>query len=636
MVVFFNNHQHSLVPQVIEVLQQLEDDPQRLALERDREPPPPYQSSGETTQPPTPGPPVIDEYAQRCKRRKAHYRSQPGIQFDSQTYREHKRIIYQLDRCRSGRKQTLPFDQSMDLQANAENNVRSRWIEQGIWLDAWGPAWPEGSEPMTTRWRFSRHRPDRFPEPGGRWGHEKKPEEQPDSAPEPQEDQQSKYHGSVFLSGASKPEQSKAAVEDSASPPQPRDSAEASPRDPEASRPYYQFLAQISHEREWIKDELEYKRTRTFDIDAMAYESVKKNWIEDGVWDSEWGDLPGMTWRHEYPMENEADERPYPFVSGFASIKDTQLAPAPGFSGYPRLFGPGALEGAESGRREARARGPFCAPALEPVHPGQDNGGAKALNHPPADANEAQYPEQITNRRLQDVGSPDEQRNIEQAPSAADSCVQDRSQRFVESAQASNSVRNGKKRILNHDEDNEFCEERNSKPPPSKRPRRGRRGQTLINRAASEANANSAGGPQDTNPVARKSIRTTRKTGSAGNEASQNRAGKDVIVNTASRRDGPTEMVVDSPAPPALGKPPLRRSARIAAREKQSRAAIDKPEPPRQKVTKVIQAPTAPLQGRQLRPRTTKVAEGNHPNRRAGRGTSKPKGRMNTNRRRRQ
>lgn len=65
----------------------------------------------------------------------ARYKSTPLNQFKSQARRERERLEHQLSEERFGRRQTLLWDQSSDLQANSENNVRSRWVEQGIWGD---------------------------------------------------------------------------------------------------------------------------------------------------------------------------------------------------------------------------------------------------------------------------------------------------------------------------------------------------------------------------------------------------------------------------------------------------------------------------------------------------------------------
>ncbi|RMJ18656.1 hypothetical protein BHE90_002781 [Fusarium euwallaceae] len=74
----------------------------------------------------------------------------------------------------------------------------------------------------------------------------------------------------------------------------------------EASRPYRQFLYQIVKEREWVKDEMNFQiRHYDVDLDAMAYETVKHNWTESGLWNPEWKELPGGTWLHEDPIQEE-------------------------------------------------------------------------------------------------------------------------------------------------------------------------------------------------------------------------------------------------------------------------------------------------------------------------------------------
>lgn len=685
MAFLFNNRQRNIIPQVIEALQQIEDDPQRLDLERDSEPPPPYRS-GETTQPPSPeppGPPAIDQYVLRQNMLEARGASRPAAQFKSQTNREHDRLLHQLDRERSGRKQTLPFDMSMDLQANADNNVRSRWVKQGIWMDDWGPAWPKGSEPLSINWTT---RPERYPEPGAYWGHEKKPEKQPSPALEPKETQRSK----VFTFGASKPKQSEAASKDAASPPQPKDCAETSPRDSEASRPFNQFFAQMDHEREWIKDELQYNRTSAFDIDRMVYESVKKNWIEDDLWIPEWDDLPGMAWRHEHLMPEGLPESP-------------SLGPAV-FSEYPRIYGSGYIPAADSqllnerpdnatsdsvNTKNTQSAGCFsfgrklapevdAQPEDENVTP---NGTGKAeesevknrpspretqASSPPAVDNEAQYPEQLRDPPPKNVDLPGEQMNLEQTPSASYFRVQNQMQGliqpFVGSAQASHSGASGKKRVLVSDEDNEFREERSSKPPPTKRPRRGGRGQGHTNPPGKDAIAHTTSHCDGTQPVVespapaalekspRRSARVTArdcdkrdpksppskrpKRGGRGHTHTI-LAGRDAIANITSH-NGHTQPVVDSPVPSTSAKPPPRRSARIAARQNQSRDTVDKPNSPHQRVTQVTQASTVPLRMRQPRSRMSKVEKGSRPTRNAGNGKSRRDRMTNTNRRRRQ
>jgi hypothetical protein len=81
--------------------------------------------------------------------------------------RERERLEYQNDQTLRGCKQTFPFNLTLDYRANAENNIRNGWIEQGIWNPAWGPAWPDGTKPSDNRWFYSRSRPD-GPSPSGR------------------------------------------------------------------------------------------------------------------------------------------------------------------------------------------------------------------------------------------------------------------------------------------------------------------------------------------------------------------------------------------------------------------------------------------------------------------------------------
>jgi len=113
-------------------------------------------------------------------------------------------------------------------------------------------------------------------------------------------------------------------------------------RDREASRPYHQFLAQVSLERDRILAELnrpkpppkhplliawwgdprdieaevaqwerdmarheadERRVPLPIDANAIAYERVKAAWTEWHVWNPKWGVLPGMSWHHEVPFD---------------------------------------------------------------------------------------------------------------------------------------------------------------------------------------------------------------------------------------------------------------------------------------------------------------------------------------------
>lgn len=46
------------------------------------------------------------------------------------------------------------------------------------------------------------------------------------------------------------------------------------------------------------------------DINTTAYENVKNTWTKRGIWNKRWGILPGMWWKHEEPLEEEAANGP--------------------------------------------------------------------------------------------------------------------------------------------------------------------------------------------------------------------------------------------------------------------------------------------------------------------------------------
>lgn len=112
-------------------------------------------------------------------------------------------------------------------------------------------------------------------------------------------------------------------------------------REREASRPFHQFVYQVSKERERIQDEMNSPTMRSFDpfrtiygkidyylhnwaperrfqeepnegratdetppdINTAAYARVKDTWTKRGIWNREWGLLPGMSWKHEQSLE---------------------------------------------------------------------------------------------------------------------------------------------------------------------------------------------------------------------------------------------------------------------------------------------------------------------------------------------
>ncbi|KAA6412362.1 MAG: hypothetical protein FRX48_03352 [Lasallia pustulata] len=86
-------------------------------------------------------------------------------------------------------------------------------------------------------------------------------------------------------------------------------------REREASRPYHQFVYQISKERERIEHESRSAEgSNNADINTKAYENVKNTWVKRGIWKTKWGILPGMSWKHEEPIEQVIEDSLMPEI----------------------------------------------------------------------------------------------------------------------------------------------------------------------------------------------------------------------------------------------------------------------------------------------------------------------------------
>jgi hypothetical protein len=166
----------------------------------------------------------------------------------------------------------------------AQENVKKRWVEQGIWNDKW----------------------DQFA--AGRWKHEE-PLESELSTPSAAESSPPV----LLFSKQRQPKPRRPKSEDDERQIIKRQVVRA--REREASRPYHQFIYQISRERERIQDELRVGRSAPVsiaDINSRAYENVKNTWTKRGIWNNRWGILPGMSWKHEEPLEEDTTDDPAP------------------------------------------------------------------------------------------------------------------------------------------------------------------------------------------------------------------------------------------------------------------------------------------------------------------------------------
>lgn len=153
--------------------------------------------------------------------------------------------------------------------SQAKKNVRRRWVEQGIWNGRWDE--------------------DAF----GRWKHEEPLESETETETETDSETGSKEPKSIN-------EKKKIAWQQMVQNYQ-----------REASRPYHQFVYQVSKERERIQGESpDWISTDVMKINTKAYENVKAFWTEQRIWDARWGILPGMAWKHELPFDEKAVDNP--------------------------------------------------------------------------------------------------------------------------------------------------------------------------------------------------------------------------------------------------------------------------------------------------------------------------------------
>lgn len=271
--------------EVENALGDLEQYPQLLARARRRfsRSPPSYAPSTlhNSTLTNSPNPPT--EEHQRREERLTQLRiernaSTPYHQFGTQCREEEERIL----EAHRNRIRSLPV--GANFVTLAEENVRKQWIEQGIWNNKWSPTAANAV-----------------------WKHQK-PLDLEDISYEPQPKP---------IPQKSDEEKRRVSLE----------------REREASRPFYQFIFQVSKERERIQDESESGEVTSAtaaaaaspDINTRACENIQNTWVKRKIWNIKWGILPGMSWKHEEPEEEETTTDPAP-VQGNPLSNDTKGA----------------------------------------------------------------------------------------------------------------------------------------------------------------------------------------------------------------------------------------------------------------------------------------------------------------------
>lgn len=300
-------------------------DPQQLnrARERFSDSPPPYAShqSHNSTRSQSPDPPGEEQLRREERKlqlRIEHDASRPYHQFAAHVREEERRILY----AHRNRIRSIPVGGNfIDM---ASKIVRERWVQQGIWNDKW-------SETASGRWK---HEEPLRPEP--------EPERESSSFSFFQEKQIAKPPDSD--------EEKRRIVERQAT----------RVRQREASRPFHQFIYQVSEERERILEESRggeatNATTTPPGINTKAYENVKDVWVKRKIWNEKWGILPGLSWKHEEPLEEDAADTHAPIEANenaFGNRDEVGEAPIPNIGGGAHLkdiFGHPVTNHLESG-----------------------------------------------------------------------------------------------------------------------------------------------------------------------------------------------------------------------------------------------------------------------------------------------
>jgi hypothetical protein len=319
MAGFANDIRGAGLVYTFQALGDLEEDPLHLDRVRRRydDAPPPYRSSpsnpsGTPTR--SASPVTLSEQQRQSERRRWKLKKErdasfPYSQFDAQHHEERKRLWDADPRSRGLR---LPQPGGPDDKM-AFKTVKNRWKEQCIWKNEWN----------------NKYRPD------GRWKHEEPLELESESHSE------AESSAPISLFGPPQPKRKPKSDEEKRRIAERRVARQREQeREREASRPYHQFIYQISKERERIeKESTSVEGTETADINTKAYENVKNTWIKRGIWNQRWGVLPGMSWKHEEPLEQVADNDPVP-------IQNAPLVNHRVVEVVPRsIFGPPATDG---------------------------------------------------------------------------------------------------------------------------------------------------------------------------------------------------------------------------------------------------------------------------------------------------
>ncbi|KAI4135207.1 MAG: hypothetical protein LQ341_005911, partial [Variospora aurantia] len=274
-----------ILTQAEQILQGLAEDPDRLDCARRRFSVSPSFTSSKgkgpdstlTNSPGAEDCPHMGGVSQKYIHKTHHDASRPRPQFQAQQYAEQNRLF------ENGNQQVpIGTDHERYLYGTSYERysylvIKKRWQEQGIWSDQW--------DGEIGSYNF-----------GHKWMHEEP--SPPGSGSEAIIDAEDEHACNLFRV----PRPPKRRKKDELT----IEQREVRQRNPENSRPIHQFLWQVAHERDRISGEptvREVAASADLDINTKAYEKVKEWWVACHIWDTKWGVLPGMTWKHEKPFE---------------------------------------------------------------------------------------------------------------------------------------------------------------------------------------------------------------------------------------------------------------------------------------------------------------------------------------------
>ncbi|KIH91212.1 hypothetical protein SPBR_01630 [Sporothrix brasiliensis 5110] len=279
-------------------LRALINDPDRLDSERDArfdQSPPPYQEreSLPSTLPPE-SPPEEDEQHKRIsdwfmRILRGWGASMPTNQFRHEVQAERRKLMEPGD----------DVHLYWDTSNVARETVKARWQAWGIWEPHWEA------------------------EPHGHWRH------QTPLSPEPltDVDTDDEDHEDVYYREATRsnlfaikkmPSRVRTGYEQEVAELRQRARMAERRYEHDRTRPLHVFVCHVAYEGERLFDseqqpEQEQEQEQAgrpddtrvaVDIHTAAYQTVKAQWSERGIWNDQWGVLPGMTWKHEASLQS--------------------------------------------------------------------------------------------------------------------------------------------------------------------------------------------------------------------------------------------------------------------------------------------------------------------------------------------